>query len=1043
MPKAASGSAAARESASALRRNQACRQCRKRKLKCDAQKPHCSTCVKQWNAQIAVPPPVGFSHPPQPLCMYDHMEGLGLTPLNADQVDDPKQRISLLENQIAELQQKLVSAQIESGVNPSEGSQPSSQQHSRSHSHSESQPSAPGQHISPPSNSGSPSNAFQWLSVPNSHAAIAGTNPTFQPTSHHPEFVDRTPTAYDSQHFQYQWPPRPPPPAIGSRPSSAASGGHATSSSTFANHDGSTNVVTMNRSGNSSRNFPGNVDMDLDGELNAAGKGVYDATGYSTEGFEVVHGGWNTDLPEPRLLTHLVALYFSRDACASRILHRPTFRVAMNLPPTHPDFPHPALLHAICASASRWTVATKSTRMTAKGERDRFAEFHAAKTRSYIDQTIATGQNIFSVLLASIVLSWWFYSEGRWVEVWSHAGFLTRVCIPLGHNASPYLAPPRNPTDLEQRRRAWWMCIMFDRIVSVGGWPHSIDERDVGTELPLRRVDFEAEIGIPSNPQDFAAEGLFTRHNNLYTDPYNLFLKACLLFGRVTDYNTRMVNLRNAPRSEPTFTSSSSHQQHPPGNPSLSDFKSDPRMAPGFRGLDKLVSEGFLASFPHDLKSCLGVVPQSGSGVEDVDGTALDTDLYMAHIVPHAATITLHNPYIDFSDPNCPSAHRCLRAAGLILNAFYLLKSTSFDIKRLHPFATICWYLAAVVLVQQCRRLIDIGDRQNEALVWGEINLLRQAMIEFGAVSPIGIRQEKLLQGLMTDITRLTSHSQPLNVSVPLYPFSRKSLYDPTFQPTVAEVVDASNKSNNMSGASSIERLLNRNSASQANQSHVPSHAAPLPAPVTYADDRGEMSMSTMGVGMELAGLSGLNVLGAPVERRRFAFTSTLDNVLNAFFTIDDNRPRDDAHKILREIEAEDPNKALRLIWNLPIHSQWIKAQLEPHLRLPSPRRKPERSKRRRITPPAHREAQDGPRFQISLRRPPLLSKGPHDPSRHSKHRVPGGEAAAQVESDRAHNGRTNIATAIALVMYADGALDELTKQLRTDVEVEDEGAKL
>lgn len=626
----------------------------------------------------------------------------------------------------------------------------------------------------------------------------------------------------------------------------------------------------MSRSANSSRIFPGNVDMDIDGELAAAGSGMYDAAGYSTEGFEMVHGGWNPDLPEPRLLNHLVALYFSRDTCASRILHRPTFMIAMSLPPTHPDFPHPALLHAICASASRWTTATKSTRMTAKGERDRFAEFHAAKTRTYIDQTIATGQNIFSVLLASIVLSWWFYSEGRWVEVWSHAGFLTRVCIPLGlnfpgthrsHNASPYLAPPRNATDLEQRRRAWWMCIMFDRIVSVGGWPHSVDERDVGTELPLRRVDFEAETGVPSNPQDLTAEGLFTRHNPLYTDPYLLFLKACLLFGRVTDYNTRMVNLRNAPRSEPTFTSSSSSLQQNPATLSATDFKGDPRMAAGFRGLDKLVSESFLASFPLGMRSCLGVVQQSGTGVEDVDGTALDTDLFMAHTVPHAATITLHNPYIDFSDPHCPSANRCLRAARSILNAYYLLMSTSFDIKRLHPFVTICWYLAAVVLVQQCRRLIDIGDRQNEAAVWGEINLLRQAMIEFGTVSPIGIRQEKLLQGLMTDITRLTSQAQPLSVRIPLYPFSRKSLYDPTFQPTIAEVVDASNKATHTPGASSIERLLNRNSASQPGQSHVPSHAAPLPAPTTYADDNAALSMSTMGVGMDLGGLSGLAVL--------------------------------------------------------------------------------------------------------------------------------------------------------------------------------------
>ncbi|KIO24309.1 hypothetical protein M407DRAFT_26222 [Tulasnella calospora MUT 4182] len=402
----------------------------------------------------------------------------------------------------------------------------------------------------------------------------------------------------------------------------------------------------------------------------------------------------------------------------------------------------------------------------------------------------------------------------------------------------PYLAPPRNPTDLEQRRRAWWMCIMFDRIVSVGGWPHSIDERDVGTELPLRRVDFEAETGVPSNPQDLTAEGLFTRHNPLYTDPYLLFLKACLLFGRVTDYNTRMFNLRNAPRSEPTFSSSSASLEHPP-NPS-----------------SKGIYVWRLAS------SCLGVVQQSGMGVEDVDWTALDTDLYMAHIVLHAATITLHNPYMDFGDLHCPSANRCLRAARSILNAYYLLMSTSFDIKRLHPFVTICWYLAAVVLVQQCRQLIDIGDRQNEAVVWGEINQLRQAMIDFGTVSPIGVRQEKLLQGLMTDITRLTSQAQPPNVPVPLYPFSRKSLYDPTFQSTIAEVVDASNKSTHNPGASSIERLLNRNSAPQPNQSHVLSHAAPLPAPTTYTEDTAALSMGTIGVGMELSGLSGLGVLG-------------------------------------------------------------------------------------------------------------------------------------------------------------------------------------
>jgi hypothetical protein len=205
------------------------------------------------------------------------------------------------------------------------------------------------------------------------------------------------------------------------------------------------------------------------------------------------------------------------------MLHRPTLLSNLNYPPTHPDFPHPALLHAICATASRFTLRGRmdpnssdaaSLAAAAPGTnpsqplRDRFAEFHANKTRMYVNQTMSNGQNIFDVFQACIILSWWFYSEGRWVEVWVQAGFQTRAVIPLGLNylglvkrgpdgavvRNPYLAPPRSEFETETRRRAWWMSIMFDRIVSVGGWLHSVDERDLGTELPLTLANYEAMV---------------------------------------------------------------------------------------------------------------------------------------------------------------------------------------------------------------------------------------------------------------------------------------------------------------------------------------------------------------------------------------------------------------------------------------------------------------------------------------------------------------------------------------------------------------------
>lgn len=53
------------------------------------------------------------------------------------------------------------------------------------------------------------------------------------------------------------------------------------------------------------------------------------------------------------------------------------------------------------------------------------------------------------------------------------------------------------------------------------------------------------------------------------------------------------------------------------------------------------------------------------------------------------AAITLHNPYLDFSDSQSTSALRCLESARVILAAYYRLFETSLDFSRLHPFVTV------------------------------------------------------------------------------------------------------------------------------------------------------------------------------------------------------------------------------------------------------------------------------------------------------------------------------------------------------------------
>ncbi|KZT05966.1 uncharacterized protein LAESUDRAFT_207675 [Laetiporus sulphureus 93-53] len=651
MPKASSSSARP-----ALRRNQACLACRKRKLKCDAARPHCGTCVKQWQSLISVPPPVGYAHPTEPQCSYDPVEGLTVAP-----DVDPAEKMRQMQEEISQLKTQLY--QLRDAA---------------SHSN-----------LFPGSLNGS--------LRPLSSSLSNGRSPENSP--------------HDSGIVL---------------PSSLSSSGSSSGPSTSSP---SSRLRSPTKTPDSQRGPNPMMDLFL--------------------------SGWDPYLPPPDTLHHYVDVFFRCDPCSSHVLHRQSFLASLHLHPKDPNFPHTALLHAICASASRW--ASNDIMMLPEGSRrDRFAELHVSKTREYIDRTMASGQDIFPVLQACLMLSWYFYQEGRWVEVWIFAGFQARVAVPLrlnnpgtfsGQSANTpgaFLPPPKNFRELESRRRAWWMTVLFDRIVSVGGWMHAIDEKDIGTEFPVRRVDFEADSNIPNNPQDLASKDLYTRNDPQYTDSFILFLKSIMLFGKVTDYNTRS-SLRA------------------PGMPSKNQ---NPFHLLGFSELDKLVYMDFVNSFPQ---------PYSHLGVSYTG--ALDTDLYMAHVAPHAAVITLHNPFMNFNDPHCISTNRCIHAARTILNAYYKLSETSLDTTRLHPFITICWYLAAVVKIQVCKYMIEIGDGAQEATLWGEINTLRFAMLTYGARSPIGVRQEKLLQGLMTEIVRISSQMRSLEVGVPLYPFSHARLF--------------------------------------------------------------------------------------------------------------------------------------------------------------------------------------------------------------------------------------------------------------------------
>lgn len=61
-----------------------------------------------------------------------------------------------------------------------------------------------------------------------------------------------------------------------------------------------------------------------------------------------------------------------------------------------------------------------------------------------------------------------------------------------GLDVKQCLAPPKDWTEREERRRTFWMAFCQDRYASIGtGWPMTIDERDIMTNLPAPEEAYE------------------------------------------------------------------------------------------------------------------------------------------------------------------------------------------------------------------------------------------------------------------------------------------------------------------------------------------------------------------------------------------------------------------------------------------------------------------------------------------------------------------------------------------------------------------------
>ncbi|WVQ86220.1 hypothetical protein IAT38_008388 [Cryptococcus sp. DSM 104549] len=503
--------------------------------------------------------------------------------------------------------------------------------------------------------------------------------------------------------------------------------------------------------------------------------------------------GWPAVLPSPELTHQLIEIFFTRIPSITRIIHRPTLLARIARGPSHPNFPHRALLHAICAIAAYYCAPAcaggycggdgvdgesripggedgEGSRHGREGpqwaKNRRFSETQAMHAMRGWNYNYADGKGLFDRLQAMVILGYWFQTESRWTDCWITIGCATRLCICLGlvhHNTytpiihscarSAILAPPANDVEREERRATMYYVLCSEVTASASpGWAETLPGDEMTTKLPASRLDFERGGEIAENPQDRHSPDIY--YNHPVPDSFVMVVKGQLLLSRANKFARRCRAMDSEERAGVKETAM-------------------------FRRLDGDIAT-FVLSFPPELREPV----QASKGY----GQGLDTDIISAHLLPQIATILLHEPLADLSDPTCPSALRIISAAKLCSSVVTQVMASQWCKAGagagqggaaagggggpgeglsgcVGPLTCFCLITAARTLILFYMKALEAGDIDQAEVLSSEIAMFRKIFKAHGKHSATGNRYLAIVDVMVRAIHAGVSPPSPSSCS--------------------------------------------------------------------------------------------------------------------------------------------------------------------------------------------------------------------------------------------------------------------------------------
>ncbi|KAH8928136.1 hypothetical protein BT69DRAFT_620319 [Atractiella rhizophila] len=480
--------------------------------------------------------------------------------------------------------------------------------------------------------------------------------------------------------------------------------------------------------------------------------------------YSLLYPGYPQSLPHITVVQSLARLFFSQfPTLTSELISGARFLFKLTLPPSSEDFPHEALIHAICAMGylrvgmingatpggkisddifypkKEDGTVDRSRKYWGKAESPGEYHYTEAKRCSFMGLCIHEGEGgdgklkIFEVTRSLVLITYYAYSQNRQLEAWTFAGAALRLCVALGLNhirdrRSPdamdrinmlgpgrtgLLPPAQRDEENYERAMTFWLAFLTDRFAGAStGWAFQIQLSDISSFLPLppaaNALDYEGiRRALDMHHPDF-----LSHHPEELVQPFQLQMKACILLSRVVSF-----------------------MQHAPWREELC-HGIEVRSSEGFKQLDREVVN-FRLSFPKTLS-----IPDK-VGVDNIG-------LYLAHALSHCCTILLHSPYGSLN-PEDTSMNRCMTCARAILSTLFLIHDNSMESTFANPFLIFAITTAGRMLVRDVAVKRHLNDLLNAANSETEVQVLIATLSRMGHNLPVCAQTAKTFRSLLQD----------------------------------------------------------------------------------------------------------------------------------------------------------------------------------------------------------------------------------------------------------------------------------------------------